>query len=259
MKQAGFTKTEAALLDALHRERGLLRQRDLLNGILLHEMANAVTCITGSVEIMRRGGADEKLRDFSLGRMEDGAHTLTDLLAGVRWMIGVDTVPPTRQSLDLVAFVRQVVVEPSMTGNRAGGRIRVEALGDMREVEVCVPLLRHALGNLVRNALAYSPPESVVRVKLTRTRGGVCIHVLNRGRKLPASFGKHAFEPGRKSGGGGMGFGLYIVRTSMRRSGGEVVFGSTNAATVFSLMLDRAPVGDEPHAWFAPGGHEASA
>lgn len=253
-----FTKTEAALLDALHRERALLRQRDLLNGILLHEMANAVTGITGSLEIMRRSGTDEKLREFSLGRMADGAHTLTDLLAGVRWMIGIESVPPARQAIDLVAFARHVVGDPAMTRNRAGGRVQIDAPPDLPKVEVCVPLLRHALGNLVRNALAYSPPESRVRVKIGRSRSGVCVHVLNRGQKLPESFAQHAFEPGRKSSGGGMGFGLYIVRTSIRRGGGEVVFGSTHAATVFSLLLDRGPMDDSGHPWFGGTGDEAA-
>ncbi len=254
----GFTKIEATLLDALHRERALLRQRDLLNGILLHEMANAVTCITGAVEIMRRSAEDEKLRDFALGRMGDGAHTLTDLLAGVRWMIGVETVPPTRQQLDLAAFVRQVAVDPATAGNRAGGRIRVEATADFRATEVCVPLLRHALSNLVRNALAYSPPQSKVYLKIAQTRHGVCIHVRNQGRKLPGTFGKAAFEPGRKPGGGGMGFGLYIVRTCMRRSGGEVVYGSTDAGTVFSLLLERPPTDEPPHAMFAAAEAESA-
>ena len=46
------------------------------------------------------------------------------------------------------------------------------------------------------------------------------------------------FEPGKKSSSGGMGLGLYIAQTCAERMSGRLVFGTTRACTVFSLVFE---------------------
>jgi len=101
----------------------------------------------------------------------------------------------------------------------------------------CATLLRHALSNLVRNALKYSPPQSPVTVILGSRSDRRWIHVLNQGPKLSPAVRHHLFEPGRKNSKGGMGFGLHITQACALRMGGLIAFGSTGRVTVFSLLL----------------------
>jgi signal transduction histidine kinase len=236
-----FTHTELALLDALQRERRLLRQRQLFNRIVLHEISNAASVILLAADLLAVNRSNPPLLDASLRRLHGGTRTLRALLDGLKCMIGAETKVPERQTIDLGDFVRQVAADPAWVGPAGAERLQVEQRGVTTPVEVCPALLQHALGNLMRNALAYGAAGRPVRVVLTaNARAGVCVHVSNPGHKLPADFATHAFEPGRKSERGGMGFGLYIVRICMQRSGGEVRFGSTPAMTVFSLVLNAA-------------------
>lgn len=236
-----FTHTELALLDALQRERHLLRQRELFNRIVLHEISNVVTVILSGTYLLETGRGDAAVMEASAKRLRDGGNSLVALLDGLKCMIGAETEAPERKAIELAAFVGQVAADPAWVGQTGGERLVVEQRRTLAPVEVCPALLRHALGNLMRNALAYGTARQPVRVVLTESaRAGVCIHIGNPGAKLPADFAARAFEPGRKSKGGGMGFGLYIVRTCMQRSGGEVLFGSTPAMTVFSLVLNAS-------------------
>jgi signal transduction histidine kinase len=63
------------------------------------------------------------------------------------------------------------------------------------------------------------------------------IHVLNRGPKISPEIAARLFEPGKKNPKGGMGFGLHITQACALRMGGELVFGTSPSATVFSLRL----------------------
>jgi len=233
----GFTKTEAALLEALERERALLKQRDLVNGIVLHEMSNAVAVVMGAVELIKLNGTRSPTFHFALQRVGGGARLMNEMLAGLRVLLGGEGNDPVYERRDLPAFVRSIVTDPVLTAENASTRVEVHSrLPDPIQV-FCPALLRHAIANLVRNALRYSPPPRPVTVIIGGRAGRRWIHVVNRGPKISAEIAARLFEPGKKNPKGGMGFGLHITQACALRMGGELVFGTTSQATVFSLGL----------------------
>jgi signal transduction histidine kinase len=236
---SGFTKTEAALLDALERERALLRQRDLLNGIVVHEMANAVTIVASTTDLLRTSKPGSPLFDFALMQLRGGARTLSDMLGGLRILTDRTGDLPVFSPGDLAAFTREVVTDPVLIADTAPRRVVFANRAACATSVFCAPLLRHALANLVRNALKYSPASSTVRVLMVGRDDRRWIHVLNRGPKIATDIASHIFEPGRKGSKGGMGLGLHIARACALRMGGELNFGSTSTATVFSIMLPK--------------------
>lgn len=233
----GFTKTEAALLDALERERALLRQRDLVNGIVLHEMSNAVAVVLGAVDLIKLNGTRSPTFHFALQRVGGGARLMSEMLAGLRVLIGGEGSDPLIEQRDLPGFVREVATDPMLTAESAGTRVEVIDRLEEPVQSFCPALLRHALANLVRNALRYSPPPRPVTVIVGGRNRALWVHVLNRGPKIPAEIATRIFEPGRKHAKGGMGFGLHITQACALRMGGEIRFGSTERATVFSLRF----------------------
>ncbi len=235
----GFTKTEAALLEALERERALLRQRDLVNGIVLHEMSNAVAVVMGAVELIKLNGTRSPTFHFALQRVGGGARLMNEMLAGLRVLLGGEGNEPIFEHRDLPSFVRSVVTDPVLTAENAATRVKVISRLDDPTQVFCPSLLRHALANLVRNALRYSPLPRPVSVIIGCRGDQRWIHVLNRGPKIPADIAARLFEPGKKNPKGGMGFGLHITQACALRMGGELVFGTTPIATVFSLRLSN--------------------
>ncbi len=236
----GFTRVETALLDSLERERALLHQRDVVNGMVLHEIANAVTVVASGLELLKHSRSDTSTHTFALEQIGRGVDVMSELIRGLRVLAESTGESPTYTLGDLPAFIRSVVTDPLLAGTTQAGRVRLLVRGARAPTLFCGPLLRHALGNLVRNALKYSPPGTPVSVLVGSRHKHRWIHVLNQGPKLDPAVARHIFEPGKKSPNGGMGFGLHITQACALRMGGRVVFGSNGTGTVFSLLLPIA-------------------
>ena len=162
---------------------------------------------------------------------------MNEILSGLRVLIGGEGSDPVYEWRDLPAFLKSIATDPVLTAEKASTRVEVRSrLGDPIAV-FCPALVRHAVANLVRNALRYSPSPRPVTVTVVSRRGHCWIHVLNRGPKIPPGIAVRLFEPGKKSPKGGMGFGLHISQACALRMGGELVFGTSSAVTVFSLRL----------------------
>ena len=108
------------------------------------------------------------------------------------------------------------------------------------------PRLRHALENLLSNALKYS--DGPVVVSLTRAAQGYRIEVSDRGIGIPVEDQAGIFEPffrasntGAKA---GHGLGLCVVQSCIEEQGGRISFVSEpNQGTTFSIDLPSSPPG----------------
>jgi two-component system OmpR family sensor kinase len=235
-----LTKTELALLEALQRERILLQQRDWVSGIILHELSNAVTVVSGSADLINVAEPGSDGYAVGMQRLQSGSSTLRQLLNGLRELIDSTGAAPTMESTDIVDFVRGLVGDPLQLGDGMHYRIRLNPGRAPARWRISPGLMRHALGNMLRNALRYSTPGSSVSVVIGGRGPRHWIHVLNHGPKLPAVVMARLFEPGKKSATGGMGLGLYIAQTCAERMGGRLVCGTTERCTVFSLVMEDA-------------------
>ena len=158
--------------------------------------------------------------------------TMDDLL---RWSAGRQGL--TRRSLDLKALV-VAVADASV---RQAGRGHIDVTGERTHVRGDRRLLRCALGNLMRNALAYAGPEPSVRVAVRRYPRVVTISVRDLGPgvsegDVPSIFDAHV----RGTAGSvttGSGLGLYVARRIVHEHGGEIVLTDGRPGTVFRVRL----------------------
>ena len=107
-----------------------------------------------------------------------------------------------------------------------------------------LPQLTVALGNLIENAIAYSPPHSSVVVAAQGVDHYVDITVTDRGVGIPAAEVDRIFErfyrldPARSRSTGGTGLGLSIVKHIAASHGGEVkVWTVEGEGSSFTLRL----------------------
>jgi signal transduction histidine kinase len=109
--------------------------------------------------------------------------------------------------------------------------------------------LAQVLGNLLQNALRYTPPGGSVSVHAERRPDGVIVSVSNTGEGIPAADQAHVFErfyrveKSRDRGRGGAGIGLAIVQQVIEAAGGRVGVESVGGLTRFWFSL---PPGLEP-------------
>ena len=125
------------------------------------------------------------------------------------------------------------------------------------EVEVALPAdlppvtadraqIERVIGNLVDNAVRFSPPQTPVRVTGGVGGGKATVRIIDRGPGIPPNQRARVFEPffqGRPSDDGG-GLGLTISRGFVEANGGRLVLQSgQNGETAFAVSLPLAAPG----------------
>jgi len=227
---------EDALLTALEQERKLSEERALLPGILQHDLANVLCQVSLSASMIGTA-RDEDERARCLRDLQGGVKRMTDLLTGMRLLFltrgGAGDFAPG----DLAAFITTLVREPGVWP--AGAPITLD-LPETMPTSFSPLLLRHALVNLIGNAVAYSR-GTWVRVRLAKaSESGWQLAVANGGPGIPIDHQPYLFDlaPGKIATKlGSSGLGLYIARTCVRFHGSTLRVRSREKMTVFSFHV----------------------
>ena len=132
-----------------------------------------------------------------------------------------------RVAVDLAVMARGTVERTASRAQQQGVRLSAHAasaafiMGDRHS-------LQRALGNLVENALAYTPSGGSVDVTVEKSHGHVVLRVQDTGIGIPDADLPHITEPffrgDRARGGhpGGAGLGLTIVKGTVAAHGGSL-------------------------------------
>lgn len=132
-----------------------------------------------------------------------------------------------------------------------------EALAEERGVRLVVTgdaniigdrlMMRRALGNLLSNALRYTPASGGITVELSSASGNTTVSVQNDGQKIPAALLPSLFDRffrGEKSrvrsDHDGVGLGLAITRAIAHAHSGDITVSSDGGKTSFILSLKSA-------------------
>lgn len=103
--------------------------------------------------------------------------------------------------------------------------------------------LARVFDNLLRNAISYSYPKSVIQVVLTRDGNYVTVEMRNRGDEIPPEKLSRLFEKffrsdsARSSRSGGAGLGLAIAKQITELHGGTITARSNVDFTEFAVTL----------------------
>ena len=133
---------------------------------------------------------------------------------------------------ELLADARQITIRVD-----ASGKVKADAI-----------LLRRAMGNLIANAVRYSPPGAQIRLSGRELDGEARIEVSNPGSGIAAEDLPRLFDrffrgdPARANSGESSGIGLAIVKTIMDLHRGTVEAESTpGGKTSFRLVFPARP------------------
>lgn len=149
-----------------------------------------------------------------------------------------------RMPVDLAAMVREAsgllaarAAEFGVTIAPLAGEAAAWVIGEYRRALQIVV-------NLLSNAVAYSPPGGVVRLRVKRREGHVRLLVTDQGRGIPAHEQPRVFEKfvrGDDSIPGGSGLGLYIARRLAQAMDGTLTLESElGEGACFTLALPAA-------------------
>jgi PAS domain S-box-containing protein len=241
---------DVVIVHDVTRQREVERLKADFIATVSHELRTPVTPIKGYADLLRRRGdqmTPEKRNeclDIIGDRVNHLARLVEDLLLASRISSPRNVSHDVTLSTgDLVALSRRAA------GDFTTDAARVNLMLPEAPVFVsCDPVRAvQVVGNLISNALKYSPATTQVDVAVTAYDGNARVTVTDRGRGIPADqleavFDKfHRVEDPLTMTTGGTGLGLYIARQLARAMGGDVVLRSTlGAGSTFVLVLPLA-------------------
>jgi two-component system, OmpR family, sensor histidine kinase SenX3 len=235
----------------LVREIRRNEQQDSFLNAVTHELKTPVTSIRLYLQtLQRRELGDNERRDFYRIMLED-----TDRLLGtVEQVLKAGearhgTGESHREEVDLSAVVRDSVELAALRHHLAPNVLRLgEAPADGIVVVGNREELRTAVANLLDNAVKYTGPEKDIVVDvLTPDMDTAELRVRDNGVGIPRSELKRIFKRFYRipvqvtSTVRGTGLGLFIVRSIVKRHGGEVMVDSAGegCGSTFSIRLPR--------------------
>jgi signal transduction histidine kinase len=188
------------------------------------------------VERLLQTNAETDKKQDLLRQLHDELGQLAGLADELLWW-AVGAGPLQRRSIDLSRLVRDVV--RSCDAGSGDNRVTISAPQGIM-VRADASHLRGAIGNLVRNALAYAPSETDVSVAVESADGVVTVQVRDHGPGLPEGKQQQIFDPfvrGENGHPGGRGLGLFIARRVVEAHGGTISAESSGGGATFRVHL----------------------
>lgn len=192
-----------------------------------HELRTPLTVISGFVETLRDEADPATARRY-LDLMAGQSARMLRLVEDLLMLSSLESAPPPpmEATVDIAAMVERLAAEARAL---SAGRHRIET-----EVEARLDLLgsekelASAFGNLVSNAIRYTPEGGRIALRWGSFPGGAAFEVVDTGIGIPAEHIPRITERfyrvdrGRSRETGGTGLGLAIVKHALARHGAEL-------------------------------------
>lgn len=241
----------AQLAGAVERMRTQLEGRAYVERYvhtLTHELKSPLAAIRGASELLQGPMSDEQRQRFASNiesesaRMQQLIERLLDL-AQVEQRQGLED----QQQVPLAALVDEVLLAQSARIESAGLQVRQRVPASVRLL--CEPfLLRQAIGNLLENALDFTPPGGLLMVDLETRGPRLALSLYNQGAAIPDyALGRLSERfyslprpgTGRKS----TGLGLNFVEEVMQLHGGSLEVANVEDGVRVRLWLPNERLG----------------
>ncbi len=216
---------------------------------LAHDLRTPVNNLRGQTEVMlARARSAEDYQVLLASNLEE-YERLGRMIENILFLAraGNAQIALRRTGLDAGEQLRQVAEYFEGLAEESGATLQVRAAGIVQADAV---LFRRAIGNLLSNALRYTPRGGVIELSAARVPGGAEVRVSNPGPGIAAEHLDRIFErfyrvdEARSNSADSTGLGLAIVRSIMDLHQGKASVESGGGSTRFSLHFpDRtAPI-----------------
>jgi heavy metal sensor kinase len=238
-----FNDTLSRLQDAFERLRRFTADAS-------HELRTPLTAMRSVGEVALRNTLDASTYRDVIGSMLEEVDRLTRLVESLLTLTRADSgkIRLAPEPVDLGALAGnvtdqlRVLADEKQQDLTLRAPIKVQAVAD-------AGLVRHALMNLIHNAIKYTPNGGTISVELNAMNSGqAVIEVRDTGPGIPAAHRDRIFDrfyrvdAGRSREEGGVGLGLAIARWAIEANGGHIELVSDGGRGSLFRVLLPAPV-----------------
>jgi PAS domain S-box-containing protein len=238
----------AALERALVEQKKTEELRELLVGVVGHDLRSPLASITMGTGMMLKRGKLEDVDSRTAARIARSADRMSKIISQLldftRARLG-GGIPIDREAVDLAELCAEVIAEQETAhpdrALRLDADMDANGLWDRER-------LGQVVSNLIGNAIRHGKPGAPVDVRLRAQGDAVCLEIHNEGPPIPADVLPAIFDPFRRGHGTaashkseGLGLGLFIVREMVKAHCGDISVQSTETGgTTFSVTLPRS-------------------
>jgi PAS domain S-box-containing protein len=238
------TERTAELRAALAKEKELNELKSRFVSMVSHEFRTPLAVIQSAGDLLKHYGdrlTAERRRE-QIEEIEHQIRHLTGMLEDILAISKADTVglKLNMRQVSLAVFCFEIVREIRLTTKTHD--IDFVAEGNCPPIQIDPKLMKQAVGNLLTNAVKYSPPSSKIWVTLTCEGTQAVLAIQDEGIGIPPEQQKYLFDVFFRAENvgtiSGTGLGLAIVKRAVEAHGGSVSVESTvDVGTTFKVLL----------------------
>jgi CheY-like chemotaxis protein len=206
------------------------RLKDEFLATVSHELRAPLTAILGWAKLVQGERLDKEHKERALEIIERNARAQKNLVDD---LLDVSSIGAGNFSLDIEPTALASVIESAVESIRPeaeakGVRLQKALDPAVHMFEIDPNRFQQVIGNLVQNAVKFTPAGGAVEVRLRYLDGQAEIEVIDTGVGIAPEFLPFVFDRFRQANGsitrkhGGLGLGLAIVRSLVEMHGGTV-------------------------------------
>ncbi|MFX4227460.1 MAG: phosphate regulon sensor histidine kinase PhoR [Porticoccaceae bacterium] len=246
------------LLRDITRLRKLENMRRDFIANLSHELRTPLTVLRGYLETLQlHPNTDDSLKRIFIQMDEQGLR-MANLVQDLTTLSRLESLDQDRheEPVDITALIKRIVRDAEGLDAYKDHKIKTEIQDDYFLMGVETEL-RSVFGNLVFNAVRYTPPGSKITISVSKPKSGLRVTVEDNGpgieekhiSRLTERF--YRVDKSRSSGTGGTGLGLAIAKHALASHKGRLSIKSkVGEGSKFSCVFPREklvkPPKDEP-------------
>lgn len=190
-----------------------------------HELRSPLTVIQGNLDLLKRNLSEIERRE-SLRAIETESRRMTKIVSDLLLLAEVES---GQVSLSELVSLKGLIAEEIGRAQSLAGQRRI-VTGDMEDLSIVGDAyrLRQLLGNLVDNAIKYTPEDGAITISLHRDGDWARLAVADTGIGISPEHLPHIFDrfyrvdKARARDKGSTGLGLAIVKGIAERHRGKV-------------------------------------
>ena len=223
------------------------RKNDLIT-YLAHDLKTPLTSVVGYLSLL------EEAPDMPEEQKAKYVHITLDKALRLEKLINeffeitrynLQQIVLEKETVDLTFMLVQMTDEfyPILQEHKNTIKVEVPEEKEKLTVYADAEKLARVFNNILKNAVAYSYPETEILVICEKAEKKARIVVQNRGKTIPRQKLDNIFEKfyrlddARSTNGGGAGLGLAIAREIVTLHGGSITADSDNEVTCFTVEL----------------------
>lgn len=212
-----------------------------------HDLRSPLTAILGYVELIERsGGLNEQQQEF-VRRVQLSVGQITDLVSNLldlgRIEAGLDEA---KENTPIVVLARYALESMRSTAE-SKGLVLESYLPEELPMVLGAPIrLRQMIGNLLDNAVKYTPPDGYVHIEAEAEGDQVILRVRDSGPGIPTADQPYLFDKFFRASNvpedlPGTGLGLSIVKSIVDNHNGRIwVESNLGEGSTFTVVLPTA-------------------